>query len=49
MNIPEVIIVGDIEFLFIGMAIAAGMPKLARRAVESRYGPSSDGNADDEK
>ena len=47
MNLPEVIIVGDVEFLFLGMAIAAGMPKLARRILESRYGPSLGGNSDD--
>jgi membrane protease subunit (stomatin/prohibitin family) len=44
MNIPELIVVGDIEFLFLGMALAAGMPRLARRILESRYGPSLAGN-----
>lgn len=38
MNLPEVIIVGDLEMLFLGMALALGMPSLARRSVARRYG-----------
>lgn len=37
-NIPEVVVVGDLEFLFLGMAIAGGFPKVARRILNKRYG-----------
>lgn len=51
-HIPEVVVVGDIEMLFFGMAIAAGMPEMARRALRRRYRPdeaADDGNSSDER
>ncbi|SEL16846.1 hypothetical protein SAMN04488691_103152 [Haloferax larsenii] len=42
LPIPEVIVVGDIELLFLGMAVAAGMPRVARRILEQRYGSSDE-------
>jgi len=44
MNLPEVIIVGDLEMIFLGMAFAAGAPRMARRALERRYGPEDGEN-----
>lgn len=38
MTFPEIIIVGNVEFLFAGMALALGMPKMARRILSGRYG-----------
>jgi hypothetical protein len=37
-SLPEVIVIGDIEMLFLGAAVALGMPKAARRIVNRRYG-----------
>lgn len=42
MTLPEVIVAGDIELLFLGMAVALGAPRLARRALEARYGTGCD-------
>jgi hypothetical protein len=39
--IPEVVVVGNVEMLFLGAAIALGMPKAARRIVRRRYGGGS--------
>lgn len=36
--LPEVIVVGDVEMLFLGAAGALGMPKVARRILNRRYG-----------
>ena len=47
--IPEVILVGDVELLFLGLAIGVGMPKAARKIVESRYGVVSGGNEGEER
>lgn len=40
--IPEVVVVGDVEMLFLGAAVALGMPKAARRIVNRRYGSESE-------
>ncbi len=37
-NIPEVIVVGDIELFFAGVAVAVGAPKFARKLLVSKYG-----------
>lgn len=37
-QLPDVIVVGDIEMLFLGMALAVGAPRMARRALNRRYG-----------
>jgi hypothetical protein len=37
-SLPEVIVIGDIEMLFLGAAVALGMPKAARRILHGRYG-----------
>jgi hypothetical protein len=46
--IPEVVVIGDVEFIFIGLALGAGMPKAARRIVSRKYGVGggSDGNSE---
>jgi hypothetical protein len=36
--LPEIIVVGDVEWLFIGMGIALGMPGAARRALNKYRG-----------
>lgn len=40
--IPEVIVVGDIEMLFLGAAGALGMPKMTRKILNKRYGTVED-------
>ncbi|QRV15007.1 hypothetical protein JMJ58_19185 [Haloterrigena salifodinae] len=47
MNIPEIIVVGDIEMLFLGMALAAGMPRMARRILARRYGTDDEIETDE--
>lgn len=37
-HVPEVIVVGNTEFLFLGAAAALGMPRVARRILKRRYG-----------
>lgn len=44
-NLPEVIVFGDLELLFVGLALGAGMPRVARRILERRY--STDPGAED--
>jgi hypothetical protein len=39
--IPEVVVVGDFELLFVGLALGAGMPKAARKIVARKYGVGS--------
>lgn len=39
-HLPEVIIVGDIEMLFLGAAMALGFPKATRSILNRRYGTS---------
>lgn len=43
--VPEVVVVGNVEFLFLGMAFALGSEKTARRILRRRYGSD---NADGE-
>lgn len=38
MNLPEIIVIGDFELLFVGLALGAGMPKAARKIVARKYG-----------
>lgn len=40
--LPEVVVVGDIEMLFLGAAGALGMPKVARRVLNRRYGTKTE-------
>ena len=37
-NIPEIIIVGDIELFIIGAALALGAPKFATKLAAKKYG-----------
>ena len=46
-QLPDVIVVGDIEMLFLGMALALGAPKMARRALDARYSEDEEENEDD--
>lgn len=46
MTIPEIIVVGNVEFLFAGAAFALGFPRMARRILKNRYPGVSE---DDEK
>ena len=46
-QLPEVVVVGDIEMLFVGMALALGAPKMARKALNRRY--SDDESCDKEQ
>lgn len=48
-NLPDVIVIGDIEMLFLGAAAALGMPKMARKILERRYGASSESSTGAEK
>ena len=45
MNLPEVILIGDLELLFLGLALGAGAPKAARRILRRRYGAGASGKA----
>lgn len=36
-NLPEVVVIGDIELFFFGAALALGFPKLTRRVLNRRY------------
>jgi len=45
-QLPEVIVVGDIEMLFLGASLALGAPKMARKALNRRY--SSERNDTDD-
>lgn len=42
MTLPEILIVGDAELLFLGLAIGAGAPEVTRRIPERRYGVETD-------
>ncbi|UBF22188.1 hypothetical protein HRTV-2_gp40 [Halorubrum virus HRTV-2] len=44
--LPEVIVVGNIEMLFVGAAAALGFPRLATRLLESRVGADLDGDGE---
>lgn len=44
--IPEVVVIGDLEYLFIGAATALGFPKLATYALEQRYGTDLNGDGE---
>lgn len=44
--VPEVVVVGDIEFAVIGAAMALGFPKLAIKLLEKRTGTDLDGDGE---
>lgn len=48
-NLPEVIIVGDIELFFIGVVTALGAPKFATKLAAKRYGDEAVENIDEEE
>lgn len=49
MTLPEIFIVGDVELLFLGLAIGAGAPAVTRRIPERRYGFETDENEESDQ
>ena len=43
-HIPEVIVVGNIEFAIAGAAVGLGFPKIAAKIVEKRTGTDLNGD-----
>lgn len=42
MSIPELIIVGDVELLFVGLSLGLGSPKLAQKMLARRASDDTD-------
>lgn len=41
IELPQIIVIGDLELLFLGLALGAGAPKAARKILARRYSPDS--------
>lgn len=41
-NLPEDIVIGDLELLFLGLALGAGAPRIARRILARSYGSDAE-------